>query len=54
MRAKSWRVASREIKGGMIPKVEALGFPAFATGSDVGLTPKRLELGAPLEFLLGG
>jgi UDP:flavonoid glycosyltransferase YjiC (YdhE family) len=28
----------------MIPKVEALGFPAFATGSDVGLTPKRLPL----------
>jgi UDP:flavonoid glycosyltransferase YjiC (YdhE family) len=30
----------------MIPKVEALGFPAFATGSDVGLTPRRLPLRA--------
>src|SRR5258705_9348154 len=30
----------------MIPKVEALGFPAFASGSDVGLTPKRLPLAA--------
>ena len=28
----------------MIPQVEALGFPAFAAGSDVGLTPKRLPL----------
>jgi UDP:flavonoid glycosyltransferase YjiC (YdhE family) len=30
----------------MIPKVEALGLSAFATGSDVGLTPKRLPLAA--------
>jgi UDP:flavonoid glycosyltransferase YjiC (YdhE family) len=30
----------------MVPKVEALGFPAFATGSDVGLTPKRVPLAA--------
>ncbi len=30
----------------MLPKVEALGFLAFATGSDVGLTPKRLPLAA--------
>lgn len=28
----------------MVPKVEALGLPAFATGSDVGLTPTRLPL----------
>jgi UDP:flavonoid glycosyltransferase YjiC (YdhE family) len=28
----------------MVPKVEAAGFPAFATGSDVGLTPRRLPL----------
>lgn len=28
----------------MVPKVEALGFTAFAAGSDVGLTPKRLPL----------
>ncbi len=28
----------------MVPKVEALGFPAFAAGSDVGLTPKRRPL----------
>jgi len=28
----------------MVPKVEALGFVAFAAGSDVGLTPKRLPL----------
>ena len=28
----------------MIPQVEALGFPAFAAGSDVGLAPKRLPL----------
>jgi len=28
----------------MIPEVETLGFPAFAAGSDVGLTPKRLPL----------
>src|SRR5215213_9721127 len=28
----------------MIPKVEALGFAAFASGSDVGLTPQRLPL----------
>jgi UDP:flavonoid glycosyltransferase YjiC (YdhE family) len=30
----------------MIPKVEAFGFSAFATGSDVGLTPQRLPLAA--------
>src|SRR5258706_15724047 len=30
----------------MIPVVEALGFLAFAAGSDVGLTPKRLPLAA--------
>lgn len=30
----------------MLPKVEALGFLAFAAGSDVGLTPKRLPLAA--------
>lgn len=30
----------------MVQKVEALGFPAFATGSDVGLTPKRVPLAA--------
>jgi UDP:flavonoid glycosyltransferase YjiC (YdhE family) len=30
----------------MIPRVEALGFPAFAAGSDVGLTPTRLPLAA--------
>jgi UDP:flavonoid glycosyltransferase YjiC (YdhE family) len=28
----------------MIPHVDAAGFPAFAAGSDVGLTPKRLPL----------
>ncbi len=28
----------------MVPQVEALGFAAFAAGSDVGLTPKRLPL----------
>lgn len=28
----------------MVPKVEALGFSAFAAGSDVGLTPRRLPL----------
>ncbi|MDQ2997542.1 MAG: hypothetical protein M3R61_10855 [Chloroflexota bacterium] len=28
----------------MVPKVEVLGFTAFAAGSDVGLTPKRLPL----------
>lgn len=28
----------------MIPEVETLGFPAFAAGSDVGRTPKRLPL----------
>jgi len=28
----------------MVPEIEKLGFPAFATGSDVGLTPKRLPL----------
>jgi UDP:flavonoid glycosyltransferase YjiC (YdhE family) len=28
----------------MVPQVEGLGFPAFAAGSDVGLTPKRLRL----------
>ncbi len=28
----------------MVPKVEALGFPTFAAGSDAGLTPKRLPL----------
>jgi len=28
----------------MIPQVDAAGFPAFAAGSDVGLTPKRLPL----------
>ena len=28
----------------MVPKVEAAGFPAFATGSDAGLTPNRLPL----------
>jgi UDP:flavonoid glycosyltransferase YjiC (YdhE family) len=28
----------------MVPKVEALGFTAFAAGSDIGLTPKRLPL----------
>jgi len=28
----------------MIPKVETLGFLAFATGSDVGLTPQRRPL----------
>ncbi len=28
----------------MVPEVEKLGFPAFASGSDVGLTPKRLPL----------
>ena len=28
----------------MIPQVEALGITGFATGSDVGLTPKRLPL----------
>ena len=28
----------------MVPIVEALGFSAFPTGSDVGLTPKRLPL----------
>ena len=30
----------------MIPQVEDLGFAAFAAGSDVGLTPRRLPLGA--------
>lgn len=30
----------------MVPQVEAFGFPAFATGSDVGLTPRRLPLAA--------
>ena len=28
----------------MVPEVDALGFDAFATGSDVGLTPRRLPL----------
>jgi UDP:flavonoid glycosyltransferase YjiC (YdhE family) len=28
----------------MVPKVEALGFAAFAAGSDAGLTPQRLPL----------
>lgn len=28
----------------MMPQVDAAGFPAFAAGSDVGLTPKRLPL----------
>ena len=28
----------------MVPQVEALGFPALAAGSDVGLTPTRLPL----------
>src|SRR3954469_25014628 len=28
----------------MVPKVEALGFQAFAAGSDAGLTPKRQPL----------
>ena len=28
----------------MIPQVDAAGFPAFAAGSDVGLTPERLPL----------
>jgi UDP:flavonoid glycosyltransferase YjiC (YdhE family) len=32
----------------MVPPVEALGFPAFAAGSDVGLTPRRLPL-APVD-----
>lgn len=32
----------------MIPAVEALGFPAFASGSDVGLAPQRLPL-APVD-----
>ncbi|MCG8349481.1 MAG: glycosyltransferase [Chloroflexales bacterium] len=30
----------------MVPKVEALGFTAFAAGSDIGLTPRRLPLAA--------
>ncbi len=30
----------------MVPKVEVLGFTAFAAGSDTGLTPKRLPLAA--------
>lgn len=30
----------------MVPKVEALGFVAFAAGTDVGLTPQRLPLAA--------
>jgi len=30
----------------MVPVVEALGFRAFAAGSDVGLTPQRLPLAA--------
>lgn len=33
----------------MAPKVEAAGFPAFAAGSDVGLTPRRLPL-APIDL----
>ena len=33
----------------MVPTVEALGFPAFAAGSDVGLTPRRLPL-APVDL----
>ncbi len=33
----------------MAPKVEALGFPAFPAGSDLGLTPKQLPL-APLDL----
>jgi UDP:flavonoid glycosyltransferase YjiC (YdhE family) len=33
----------------MTPTVEALGFPAFAAGSDVGLTPRRLPL-APVDL----
>jgi UDP:flavonoid glycosyltransferase YjiC (YdhE family) len=28
----------------MVPKVEALGFPAFASGTDVGLTPQKVPL----------
>jgi UDP:flavonoid glycosyltransferase YjiC (YdhE family) len=30
----------------MVAKVEALGFPCFAAGSDLGLTPQRLPLAA--------
>jgi UDP:flavonoid glycosyltransferase YjiC (YdhE family) len=33
----------------MVPPVEALGFPAFAAGSNVGLTPRRLPL-APVDL----
>jgi UDP:flavonoid glycosyltransferase YjiC (YdhE family) len=33
----------------MIPRVEALGFSAFAAGSDAGLTPRRLPL-APIDL----
>ena len=33
----------------MVPAVEALGFPALAAGSDVGLTPRRLPL-APVDL----
>ena len=31
----------------MVPQVQALGFSAFASGSDVGLTPVRVPLQAP-------
>ena len=50
------RIASAAESGGhtvafaarpwIIPKVEALGFTAFAAGSDLGLTPERLPLDA--------
>ena len=33
----------------MVPQVEALGFPAFAAGSNAGLTPQRLPL-APIDL----
>ena len=33
----------------MAPQVEALGFPAFAAGSNAGLTPRRLPL-APIDL----
>jgi UDP:flavonoid glycosyltransferase YjiC (YdhE family) len=48
--ARAARAAGHEVafagRPWMAPKVEALGFRAFAAGSDVGLAPKRLPLAA--------
>jgi UDP:flavonoid glycosyltransferase YjiC (YdhE family) len=48
--ARAARVAGHDVafagRPWMVPKVEALGFRAFAAGSDVGLAPRRLPLAA--------